>query len=80
MSKIIIASAANWKQLNTSSRNALCILQSETCCGNESENLTTASRPFLVSRRILRSSSGETFLNKSRFARYRVFFVCHFVL
>ena len=34
-------------------------------CGNESKNLTIASRPFLVSRRILGSKSGETFLNKS---------------
>lgn len=36
--------------------------------GNESKNLTTSSRPFLISRRILRPSSGETFLNKSYFA------------
>ena len=40
-------------------------------CGNKSKNLTTAPRPFLVSRRILGSSSGETFLNKSRSAGCR---------
>jgi len=31
-------------------------------CGNESKNLTTAPRPYLVSRRILGSSSRETVL------------------
>jgi hypothetical protein len=29
-SEIIIASVVNWKQLSTSSRSVLCILQSET--------------------------------------------------
>jgi len=37
-------------------------------CGNESKNSTTVPRP-LVSRSILGSSSGETFLNKSRSAK-----------
>ena len=40
-------------------------------CGNKFKNLATAPRPFLVSRRILGSSSGETFLNKSRSAGCR---------
>ena len=51
MSEIIIANVVSWKQLSTSSRSVLCILQNETCWGKFPRSFILGS--FLIPRRVL---------------------------